>query len=129
MNLSGNQRRIYLLALALLIAAIALVCAWTLWRRPANSAYFAVRPGAMLEAEPSAPPEPVPEEMARADVGEAAQAEAAGEAEPSKMSTIVYYPFVRMQDNAMLKEEQAADAAKQPHKNNDEAEGVPQTQL
>ena len=91
MNLSGNQRRIYLLALALLIAAIALVCAWTLWRRPANSAYFAVRPGAMLKAEPSAPPEPVPDEMARADVGEAAQAEAAGEAEPSKMSTIVYY--------------------------------------
>ena len=45
------------------------------------------------------------------------------------MSTIVYYPFVRMQDNVMLKEEQAADAAKQHENETEESDGVPQTQL
>ncbi len=45
------------------------------------------------------------------------------------MSTIVYYPFVRMQDNVMLKEEQAADAAKQHDNETEESDGVPQTQL
>ncbi len=43
------------------------------------------------------------------------------------MSTIVYYPFVRMQDKAMLKEEQAADA--EHNSDNDaEEEGIPQAQ-
>ena len=37
MNLSGNQRRVYLLALGLLVLTVALVCAWMLWPKPATS--------------------------------------------------------------------------------------------
>ena len=44
------------------------------------------------------------------------------------MSTLVYYPFVRMQDNAMLKEEQGADTAKKATSEPEEAEGIPQLQ-
>ena len=43
------------------------------------------------------------------------------------MSTVVYYPFVRLQDKAMLKEEQAAEAAKEQQET--EEEGIPQTQF
>ena len=31
MKITGSQRKLYLLALALLMIAVALVCAWTLW--------------------------------------------------------------------------------------------------
>ena len=61
MKFSGNQRRIYQLALGLLILAIALVCAWSLWLRPSDDGV-----GADPGAEPSAPVEatPVPQDAA-----------------------------------------------------------------
>ena len=31
MKITGSQKKLYLLALALLMVAVALVCAWTLW--------------------------------------------------------------------------------------------------
>ena len=88
MNHSGNQRRTYLMALALLIAAIALACTWSLWRRPASDA-----------SSPAATPEPTPLIEPSATAGEteeeAAAAAPAGaegaEDEAKKVSTIVYY--------------------------------------
>jgi len=84
MNFTGNQRKIYLLALALLIAAIALACTWSLWRRPSESAPGAVpAPAAGGTAEPSATPSP-DDEIAAAIVSPTQQP-------AQKVSTIVYY--------------------------------------
>ena len=51
MNLSGNQRRVYLLALGLLILAIALVCAWSLWLRPVDAALAGGRINRIVQPE------------------------------------------------------------------------------
>ena len=86
MNLSGNQRRVYLLALGLLILAIALVCAWSLWLRPVDAA-SAPDANEPRSAEPSAPqmtPPPVDAQTA----ADASQAQTAG---AQTVSTIVYY--------------------------------------
>lgn len=45
------------------------------------------------------------------------------------MSTIVYYPFVRMQDNAMLKEEQGLAESDTPSDNSEGMNHEPQAQL
>ena len=45
------------------------------------------------------------------------------------MSTIVYYPFVRMQDNAMLKEEQGQSENSADDGHSEEMQHEPQTQL
>lgn len=50
MKTKGNQQRLYLLALFLLVAAIALACTFTLWQRPANQA---AGPTIAPEASPS----------------------------------------------------------------------------
>ncbi len=84
MNLSGNQRRVYLLALALLVLAVALVCAWSLWLRPAVGGADA-RPQS-TQAEPSAQPE-----ATNAPVSAGAGGESEGEDGVQKVSTIVYY--------------------------------------
>lgn len=81
MNLSNNQRRIYLMALALLIASVAMACTWSLWARPAGYApqpqpEAGVQPTAQPPAEATAAPSPVP--TAEADGG-------------AKASTVVYY--------------------------------------
>ena len=81
MNLSNNQRRIYLMALALMAASIALACTWSLWARPAGygaaspvQPETAVRPTAQpVEAET---PDPEPTEPPDA---------------VAQTSTIVYY--------------------------------------
>ena len=61
MKLSGNQRRMYLLALVLMVIAVALACTWSLWRGPADAV---ISPGTNAQApqgaEPSAPPEASP---------------------------------------------------------------------
>ena len=82
MKFSGNQRRTYQLALGLLILAIALVCAWSLWLRPSDDGV-----GADPGAEPSAPVEatPVPQDAATGATAQKTEDEAA------KVSTIVYY--------------------------------------
>ncbi len=91
MNLSGNQRRTYLLALTLLIVAIALACAWTLWGRPARTA-SSDGPEPAAEAEPSAVPSPSPL-AENTDAGAEAASQSAGtpSSERQKVSTIVYY--------------------------------------
>lgn len=86
MNISGNQRRIYLLALGLLILAIALVCAWSLWLKPAGTAGEEAREQDG-RAEPSAQPEPT---SLPPDTQTGANADRpSGDAR--KVSTIVYY--------------------------------------
>ena len=78
MKFSGNQRSVYLLALALLILAIALACTWSLWHVPASTA---VPPSQVEEPSVSmAEPTTAPASDSRADAGGAA-----------KVSTIVYY--------------------------------------
>lgn len=89
MNVSGNQRRVYLLALALLILAIALACAWSLWHGPVDSA---VSPAATT-APRDDPPAEVPEDTPLPDDAQtgASQSAAMEDAEATKVSTIVYY--------------------------------------
>lgn len=86
MNFSGNQRRVYLLALGLLILAIALVCAWSLWLKPADTAGEEA-PTRGDGAEPSAQPieTPAPQD---AQTGASAD-QSAGDGQ--QVSTIVYY--------------------------------------
>lgn len=36
MKFTGKERKMYVLALALLVAAIALACTWTMWDRPSS---------------------------------------------------------------------------------------------
>ena len=89
MNVSQNQRKAYLLALALLVLAIAVACAWTLWRAPVDAA---VSPAATTEpgaGEPFDAAEATPQ-PADAQTG-ASGSEGTGEAEAAKVSTIVYY--------------------------------------
>ena len=83
MNLSGNQRRVYLLALALLVLAVALVCAWSLFLRPQDAPATPAQP---QDAEPSARATATPE-----PVGASANAGTDAEAGTEKVSTIVYY--------------------------------------
>lgn len=94
MNFSGNQRKMYLLALALLIIAVALACTWSLWRTPAGSADTpADYPRQTLGAEPSDLPESSSTPGTDADSGDRSQltAEAPEQAAAPKVSTIVYY--------------------------------------
>ena len=91
MVFSGNQRKMYLLALALLIVAIVLLCTWSLWRSPDEApAAPEATPGPAQGGEPSEGPRA--EEMdgqASATRADAAAAVEGGDA--SKVSTIVYY--------------------------------------
>lgn len=86
MKFTENQRRKYLLALALLIVAIALACTWALWRRPAQDAAAQPtrEPASSAPAEPSATPG-AEEETPVSGAAAATQKPAA------KASTIVYY--------------------------------------
>lgn len=83
MNLSGNQRRVYLLALALLVLAVALVCAWSLFLRPQGAPAAPTQPQA---AEPSAQPDATPE-----PAGASANAGTGSDDGTQKVSTVVYY--------------------------------------
>ena len=80
MNISQNQRKVYALALALLSLAVALMCAWTLWPRPADSTSIA-------EPAPTQQVTPIP----TAQATPAADAAATSSQGVKKTSTIVYY--------------------------------------
>ncbi len=75
MNISQNQRKFYYLALVLLLIAVALVCAWTLWPRPAGT-------------DVNVMPTPRVEEEMPSPMTTAAPVAAQG---TKKTSTIVYY--------------------------------------
>ena len=56
MKMTSSQRNLYLLALALLVIAVALVCAWTVWggREAASDAIVSPSPAAQVTPVPSA---------------------------------------------------------------------------
>lgn len=86
MKFTGNQRRMYLLALALLIVAIALACTWSLWQ---GSPEPGAQENRSAPLPTSAPAEPSATPMS---VDEAAAAGANPTERPAqKASTIVYY--------------------------------------
>jgi len=87
MKFTQNQRKVYLLALALLIAAIALACTWSLWQKPSRKKSMEQpnpAPVAPVQiAEPSATPRII-DEAANADAS-------ADKPAAQKASTVVYY--------------------------------------
>ena len=87
MNFTGNQRKMYLLALALLIVAIALACTWSLWRKPSSAPSGEASPEPTVsrtgETDSSATPAP--------EADSAVSGAAATSAPAQKASTIVYY--------------------------------------
>ena len=90
MKFSGNQRRVYLLALALLVIAVALASTWTLWGRTAagnEEADIATTPTGDVRPSPDETPQASTEPMDRQTSADGA-ADAGG---ASKTSTIVYY--------------------------------------
>jgi len=84
MKISGNQRKVYLFAATLLVVAVALASAWTLWgRRDTGAEAPGATPVPTQAAEPEASVEPQ-DQQTGADA-------AAPAAEASRTSTIVYY--------------------------------------
>ena len=93
MDFSGNQRRIYLLALTLLIIAVALACTWSLWGRRNGETTTPIdttqsMPEAGLSEASEADPAPMDRQAAAPPVSDA---DAVGAEETTKVSTIVYY--------------------------------------
>ena len=84
MNINENQRKTYLLALAILIAAILLACGWALWPKDDGESVDArPTPTVLWTQEPSVTPAPG---------SEAASASATATQKPEqKVSTVVYY--------------------------------------
>ena len=53
MRFTGKERKMYVLALGLLVAAIALACTWTMWERPSSQTSLSAEtptPGALGNA-------------------------------------------------------------------------------
>ena len=88
MNISGNQRRIYLLSLAVLILAVAVACAWSLWRAPADAV---VSPAATADPQAREPSQAPADQTSPEDVQTGASQPAQKAADGPKVSTIVYY--------------------------------------
>ena len=98
MKLSGSQRRVYLLALALLAVAIALASAWSLWGKSDGAPGATTMPTQDVQsgqdAEPSQglqPPQEADEAPADRQAAADGGAEAADGSGGAKTSTIVYY--------------------------------------
>ena len=86
MKMTSSQRNLYLLALALLVIAVALVCAWTVWggREAASDAIVSPSPAAQVTPVPSAEVETGAQTEAEQDAPEEKKA-------AQTMSTVVYY--------------------------------------
>lgn len=83
MHISPNQRRIYWLALSIMVVAVALACAWPLWHRPAGTAAPSVTPAPATDAMP------VP--TTAVTNGTPSDTETMASQAVEKTSTIVYY--------------------------------------
>lgn len=88
MNLSGNQRRVYLLALALLLLAVALVCAWSLWPK---SAATGMQSASDTEQPRAAEPSALEATPAPQDAQTGANVQAQSDDSGPQVSTVVYY--------------------------------------
>ena len=88
MNFSRSQRRVYWMALALLVAAVVLFGAWSIWHRATDTASApAQTPLPAKTTAPAASPEPSPAPTGQ----EGADAQADTSRDAAKVSTIVYY--------------------------------------
>ena len=95
MKFSGSQRRVYLLALALLVVAVALASAWSLWGKPDGSPGATTMPTQDVQsgrdAEPSQGSPEAEEAPADRQTTADSGTEAAAGGGGSRTSTIVYY--------------------------------------
>ena len=89
MNFTGNQRKLYLLALALLVAAIALASTWNLWSRPASQTVQPAPSVGSLVTAPIASPQTSSAPGGSVQPGETSSASAARTGQAIK--TVVYY--------------------------------------
>ena len=95
MRFTGKERKMYVLALGLLVAAVALACTWTLWERPSSQT------SQSAETPTPAPSEtPAPETTPALEDAGAPEGSAAPDASPSAtaqsaaagtVNTVVYY--------------------------------------
>ena len=86
MKITGSQRKLYLLALALLVVAVALACAWTFWGGQEAASGALVSPSPAPDAQSAPPVSPTP-----GATGEEALSQHAPEGAERTMSTVVYY--------------------------------------
>lgn len=95
MKFTGKERKMYVLALALLVAAIALACTWTMWDRPSSQTSQSAETPTPAPSETPAPEATpalegaeTPEGSAEPDVSPEATAQSA---EVGTVNTVVYY--------------------------------------
>lgn len=95
MKFTGKERKMYVLALALLVAAIALACTWTMWDRPSSQTSQSAETPTPAPSETPAPEATpalegaeTPEGSAEPDVSPEATAQSA---EAGTVNTVVYY--------------------------------------
>ena len=91
MKFTGKERKMYILALGLLVAAIALACTWTMWERPSSqTSQSAVTPTPAPSETPAPEGTPLWEETDAPEESAAPEADAQS-AEAGTVSTVVYY--------------------------------------
>ena len=95
MKFTGKERKMYVLALVLLVAAVALACTWTLWERPSSQTSQSAETPTPAPSETPAPETTpaledagTPEGSAAPDVSPAATAQSAA---AGTVNTVVYY--------------------------------------
>ena len=95
MKFTGKERKMYVLALALLVAAIALACTWTMWERPSSQTSLSAETPApsetpAAEETPQSEATPAPEGTAVPEESEEPEAEVQS-ADAGTVDTVVYY--------------------------------------
>ena len=91
MRFTGKERKMYVLALGLLVAAIALACTWTMWERPSSQTSLSAETPTPAPSETPAPEEtPLLEGTASPEESPAPEDEGQ-DAEAGTVDTVVYY--------------------------------------
>ena len=97
MRFTGKERKMYVLALVLLVAAVALACTWTLWERPSSQTSQSAETPTPAPSETPAPEETPQSEATLAPEGTVAPDESAEpdeealSADAGTVDTVVYY--------------------------------------
>ena len=91
MKFTGKERKMYILALGLLVAAIALACTWTMWERPSSQTSLSAETPTPAPSETPAAEE-TPQSEGTASPEESPAPEDEGQdAEAGTVDTVVYY--------------------------------------
>ena len=97
MKFTGKERKMYILALGLLVAAIALACTWTMWERPSSQTSLSAETPTPAPSETPAAEESPQSEATPAPEGTAVPVESAEpdaevqSADAGTVDTVVYY--------------------------------------